>query len=82
MKKTLYFSNQKVIDKLESLSKKNEMSGYVSDLILNDIEPKSVITREEVVSLIVSYLGPQKPNMSQNNTSVDDCINSVLGIYE
>ncbi len=82
MKKTLYFANQKVIDKLESLAKKNEMSGYVSDLILNDIEPKSTITREEVVSLIISYLGKEKNNISQNNTNVDDCINSVLGIYE
>jgi len=78
MKKTLYFSSLEVIEKLESLSLVNKMSGYVNDLIVNDLHPKKeVVTREEVVSLIMSHLNAPRA-VSQSSNELEDSINSVL----
>ncbi len=76
MKKTVYFSDQKVIEKIKNVP---NMSRYISDLIIQDIEPNKSITREEVIKLILSYMSDVP---KADKSSVNECINSVLSAID
>lgn len=75
MRKTLYFNDEQVIEKLKTV--KNQ-SKYVSDLILADINGKA-ITRDDVIEMIKMYMGTSTLPAKQDT---DELKNSILSAID
>lgn len=77
MTKTINFTDQRAIEKIQQMAKKNKASSYIQNLILKDIgllESNSV-TRDEVIKMIFEYAS----NLSKNkDVPTKDIIPSKL----
>ena len=67
MTKTINFTDQRAIEKIQQMAKKNKASSYIQNLILKDIGiiGSDSITRDEVIKMIFEY----SSNLSKNKAA-------------
>lgn len=84
MTKTINFTDQRAIEKIQQMAKKNKASSYIQNLILKDIgllESDSV-TRDEVIKMIFEYASNLSKNKDAptNDITPSKLINSMNNI--
>lgn len=81
MKKTIYFSDPKVIEKINNERNK---SRYISDLIRADIGHKNNgLSKEEVIDLIMMYMKTNKnATPTPLKSDLESSISSVLDMLD
>ena len=64
MTKTINFTDQRAIEKIQQMAKKNKASSYIQNLILKDfgIIESDFITKDEVIKMIFKYASNQTKN--------------------